>query len=72
MNFQTPEQVTKVVHTERAVRDWRKLRRDLLFIRYGETWAEHDPRSGQFWDEVSDEEKAEMASLMRLSVEGAK
>ena len=50
-----------------ALKKLRELSRDLLFIKYGEDWPQHDKRAGKFFAHPDEEEKAMLETLMRFA-----
>jgi hypothetical protein len=59
--------MTKAEASVNALKKWRELRRDLLYMVYGDEWAKHDIRAGKFWDGPMQEEKDELTLLAAIS-----
>jgi hypothetical protein len=51
--------------TARTLKRWRELRRDMLYLRFGDNWQEHDGRA--FFAGPTDAEKEELCAVMALS-----
>ncbi len=51
----------------RVLKKWRELRRDLLYLKYGDEWRGHD-RDGNFFDpQPSPEERLELEAMMAFA-----
>ena len=61
-DFTTVDQLTC-----RALKKLRELSRDLLFLKYGDTWALHDKRAGKFFAVPDTDEIAMLEAIARFA-----